>query len=228
MEKTIEFFCGTQSFSKVASKMGMQTFTTDSNKRFKPDIVCNILDFDIKSVPFVPDIAWFSPECKYFSVASMWKHWNKDYTPKTLFAQCALQIINKMLLTIEKLMELNPSVLIYIENPRGMLRHTGLLDHFIRHTVTYCQYGETRMKPTDIWTNDKLWIPRPACQTTDKCHTTRTDDINSTALKAVVPEELCFEILQSARNNIRSGVPTGQNNIPPGHATRANIVCPGR
>jgi hypothetical protein len=22
-----------------------------------------------------------------------------------------------------------------------------------RHTVTYCSYGDTRMKPTDIWTN---------------------------------------------------------------------------
>lgn len=202
MLNTIEFFSGTQSFSKVARELGYKTFTTDSNKRFNTDYVCNILDFDIKRMPYIPDVAWFSPECKYYSVASMWKHWNKDYTPKTLYAECALQIAKKMILIIEELLKLNPSLLFYIENPRGMLRHTGLLDHFIRHTVTYCQYGETRMKPTDIWTNDKLWIPRKACQTTDKCHTTRTDDINSTAMKAVVPAELCMEILQSCANNI--------------------------
>lgn len=33
-----------------------------------------------------------------------------------------------------------------------------------RATVTYCKYGDTRMKPTDIWTNNlKHWRPRPMC-----------------------------------------------------------------
>jgi hypothetical protein len=200
MINTVEFFCGTKSFSKVARELGYSTFTTDSNKTFKPDYCINILDFDIKRLPYRPDVAWFSPECKYFSVASMWKHWNKDYTPKTLYAECAIGIIKRMIYLID---QIKPT-LIYIENPRGMLRHTRLLDHYIRHTVTYCQYGETRMKPTDIWTNDKLWIPRKACETTDSCHTTRTEDLNTSAQKAVVPKELCYEILKSAEYNLQS------------------------
>ena len=33
-----------------------------------------------------------------------------------------------------------------------------------RKTVTYCKYGDMRMKPTDIWTNDITWIPRKECK----------------------------------------------------------------
>jgi hypothetical protein len=35
---------------------------------------------------------------------------------------------------------------------------------FKRHTVWYCQYGDDRAKPTDIWTNSKTWIPKPMCK----------------------------------------------------------------
>ena len=37
-------------------------------------------------------------------------------------------------------------------------------------TVTYCQYGDTRMKPTDLWCSDSLfqqWTPRPMCKNGD-------------------------------------------------------------
>ena len=34
----------------------------------------------------------------------------------------------------------------------------------IRHTVSYCKYGDTRMKPTDIWTNNLNWQPKPMCK----------------------------------------------------------------
>lgn len=199
MEKVVELFSGTESFSKEARAMGMQTFTSDSNKRFKSDYCVNILNFDPSRVPFRPDIFWISPPCTYYSVASMWKHWNKDYTPKTLYAMFAKDLVLKAL---ELINILNPEALVYFENPRGMLRHLGLLDHLKRHTVTYCQYGETRMKPTDIWTNDDLWSPRAACESSDKCHTSRTDDLTTSTLQAVVPRELCIEILQSARNNL--------------------------
>jgi hypothetical protein len=201
--KSIELFCGTQSFSKVAREMGFETFTSDSNKRFKSDYTINILNFDVKRVPFIPDVIWASPPCTYFSIASMWKHWSKDYTPKTLFAVCALDIVKKMLEVIGYFNKLNPNLKIYIENPRGMLRHTGLLDHFIRHTVTYCQYGETRMKPTDIWTNDESWKPRPMCEVTDKCHTTTTNDLTTAALRSVVPYELCKEILSNVQDQAK-------------------------
>ena len=54
----------------------------------------------------------------------------------------------------------------YIENPRGKMRKApqwSLLNH-VRHTVSYCKYGDVRMKPTDIWTNDFNWTPRVMCK----------------------------------------------------------------
>jgi hypothetical protein len=39
----------------------------------------------------------------------------------------------------------------------------------VRHTITYCQYGDTRMKPTDIWTNVGWWQPKTACNNGDTC-----------------------------------------------------------
>lgn len=39
-----------------------------------------------------------------------------------------------------------------------------------RYTVTYCQYGDTRMKPTDIWTNHPFPRFKPICKNGDPCH----------------------------------------------------------
>lgn len=39
-----------------------------------------------------------------------------------------------------------------------------------RYTVTYCQYGDTRMKPTDIWTNHPDPRFKPMCKNGDSCH----------------------------------------------------------
>ena len=39
-----------------------------------------------------------------------------------------------------------------------------------RYTVTYCQYGDKRMKPTDIWTNHPNPKFKPMCKNGDPCH----------------------------------------------------------
>ena len=80
-----------------------------------------------------------------------------------------------------------------------------------RATVTYCQYGDTRMKPTDIWTNhldsplfSKGWKPRPICKNGDNCHVsaprgsqTGTQGLKDNYERSKVPYELCKEILLS-------------------------------
>src|SRR5580658_2190744 len=64
----------------------------------------------------------------------------------------------------------------FVENPRGMLRKLAWFERMVRemggmrHTVTYCQYGDSRMKPTDIWTNACWWTPRAPCKSGDACH----------------------------------------------------------
>lgn len=53
---------------------------------------------------------------------------------------------------LEMIKELQPKYW-FIENPRGGLRKMRFMQGLPRYTVTYCQYGDTRMKPTDIFTN---------------------------------------------------------------------------
>ena len=77
------------------------------------------------------------------------------------------------------------------------------MQNFIRHTVTYCQYGDTRMKPTDIWTNATWWKPRSICKNGMPCHEsaprgskTGTQGIDGAKDRGVIPPQLFEEILQ--------------------------------
>lgn len=72
-----------------------------------------------------------------------------------------------------------------------------------RYTVTYCQYGDFRMKPTDIWTNHPDPQFKPPCNYGDPCHekAPRGTRCGSQSLKdaterARIPEKLCEHILR--------------------------------
>ena len=54
--KVLELFAGSRSFSKVAESYGFDTYTTDFKPFDKINQVCDIFDFDLNKVPFVPDI----------------------------------------------------------------------------------------------------------------------------------------------------------------------------
>ena len=210
--KVLELFAGSRSFSKVAEEMGMETFTTDIKDFEKIDYVVDILDFVPMKVPFKPDIIWASPPCTFFSVASIGHHWNKNHTPKTEQAKLGVKIIK---CTLDIIKYFKPDFF-FIENPRGKLRKLDVIKGYDRATVTYCQYGDTRMKPTDIWTNhlssndlfgdNKLqgWLPRPICKNGDTCHVsaprgsqTGTQGLKGNYERSKVPYELCKEILLS-------------------------------
>jgi hypothetical protein len=211
--KILELFAGSRSFSKVAEEMGHETFAVDINDFENIDYVTDILEFDYSKIPFKPDVIWASPPCTYFSVASIGKHWNKDHTPKTEQAKLGVRVVKK---TIEIIEMFQPDYF-FVENPRGKLRKLGLFDGIAeRTTVTYCQYGDTRMKPTDIWTNflssndlfgdSKLqgWLPKPICKNGDSCHVsaprgsqTGTQGLKGNYNRSKVPYQLCKEILLS-------------------------------
>jgi len=80
-----------------------------------------------------------------------------------------MTIVSHTLRVIQHFTERNPDLIFYIENPRGKLRSLPLFRGLDRATVTYCKYGDKRMKPTDIWTNNLAehqgfgWRPRKMC-----------------------------------------------------------------
>jgi hypothetical protein len=201
--RVLELFSGTASFSNVAKERGHKVFTIDFDKQFNPDLCIDMLDFKISMLPEEfrhPDIIWASPPCTCFSVASIGTHWKggkKAYIPKTKQAEKSMQLVIK---TLEIIAKLNPKFWI-IENPRGVLRKLSITPNENLQTITYCQYGDTRMKPTDIWTN--LNWKGKRCNNGDKCHEpaprgskTGTQGLKNAKLRSIVPRELCLEIIK--------------------------------
>lgn len=204
--KVLELFAGTKSFSSIAEQLGFETFTSDYDPQFNTHYCVDILQFDTTKLPWKPDVIWASPPCETFSVASMGHHWTggkQAYIPKTEAAERGQEFVKKALAIIE---ELKPTYY-FIENPRGVLRKMPFMqDHLYRHTVTYCQYGDSRMKPTDIWTNCPTWTPRPMCKNGAPCHIaaprgsrTGTQGIKTYKDRSRIPSELCREILEAVK-----------------------------
>jgi hypothetical protein len=205
----LELFAGSRSIGKAAESLGYNVFSSDINDFEGIDYVVDILEFDINRVPFKPDIIWASPPCTYFSVASIGKHWNQDHTPKSYNALFGVKMVQK---TIDIIKNLNPNKW-YIENPRGKLRKLEIVKGLPRTTVWYCKYGDTRAKPTDIWTNNLYsllnpdgWQPRSECfNGNTNCHhesaprgsQTGTQGLKGNYNRSKIPNELCIEILNS-------------------------------
>ena len=196
----LELFAGTGSIGKAARQLGFDVFSSDFDEKFDVDYCTDIMDFQFADVTLQPNVIWASPPCTTFSIASVSHHWNKDRTPKTDAAFNGKAIVEKTLRIID---HYQPEYW-FIENPRGMLRKMPFMQNMVRHTVTYCQYGDTRMKPTDIWTNNLDWQPRPMCKNGMPCHqsaprgsSTGTQGVKGKADRSRIPHELCIEIMQS-------------------------------
>lgn len=151
-----------------------------------------------------PDVIWASPDCTTYSVASISRHRRKN--PKTNSLDPISEYAkfcdktNKHVLDLIR--ELKPKYY-FIENPRGALRKMDFMNGLKRYTVTYCQYGEKRMKPTDIWTNHLNPKFKNPCKRGDKCHepaprgskTTGTQSLKNARERAIIPNELCEHIV---------------------------------
>lgn len=167
--KTLEIFSGTGSFSKMAKKRGHDTFTVDIDKSFCPDLCIDVIkdkdDETLNDMVMKADIIWMSPPCDTFSMAAGNTHWTKDRKPKTKKAEKALDMI-KFCIYIAEYCE-KTGKLFFIENP--VARARWFIPKSWRKTVWYCQYGDKRAKPTDIWTNLKGWQPK-TCSNDALCH----------------------------------------------------------
>ena len=206
--KVLELFAGSRSIGKAAESLGYDVFSSDVNDFDKIDYVVDILNFDIKKVPFHPDIIWASPPCTTYSIAAISHHRPKN-KPLSNFAIKSDLIVKK---TLQIIKELNPNKW-YIENPRGLLRKQNFMIGLPKTTVWYCTYGDNRAKPTDIWSNNirsllniNGWQPRPECFNGNKnCHheaaprgsRTGTQGVKGNYNRSKIPNQLCLEILKS-------------------------------
>lgn len=204
--KVLELFAGTRSIGKAFEEKGHDVFSIDYNTNLPNiDLYYDIIDLtseDIINVFGKPDIIWASPDCTTYSIAGISHHRiKKDDTlePISDYAK-KCDLVNKHVLNLIK--ELGPKYF-FIENPRGGLRKMNFMQGLPRYTVTYCQYGDFRMKPTDIWTNHPKPEFKPCCKNGDSCHVssprgsrTGTQGLKNAQIKAIIPEDLCRHIVK--------------------------------
>lgn len=214
--KVVELFAGTKSISNEFLKKGHQTYSIEwdkshSNIDWYTDIGL-ISAKDIIDKFGVPDIIWASPDCTSYSIAAISHHRIKEsdgnLAPKSEYAKFCDNVNQNVIKIIKDLLEINPNLIYFIENPRGGLRKMNFMNGLPRYTVTYCQYltdkplKERRMKPTDIWTNHPNPNFKPMCKNGDPCHVKAprgsragTQGLKGTKERSIVPKLLCQHIV---------------------------------
>ena len=144
--------------------------------------------------------------CTTFSVAAISKHRRKEpdgnLAPISEYAKFCDMVDSHVIDLIKELLEINPNLIYFIENPRGGLRKMNFMKGLPRYTTTYCQWGDDRMKPTDLWTNHPNPRFRPPCKNGDPCHTpaprgsrTGTQGIKGSVKRSLIPEQLCDHVV---------------------------------
>ena len=202
-----DFFAGTGSSTQAFEDAGHQVIKFELDSQFEADELVDIMEITTASLLHHygrPDFIWASPPCTAFSVASIGHHWTGGkgaYVPKTEAATYNQLLVWKTRQLIE---ELEPTRGYLIENPRGVLRKLPPVQDLPRQTVTYCQYGDDRMKPTDLWGVVPGWVPRVMCRNGEPCHEaaprgakTGTQGRRGAMLRSMVPYALGAEILEA-------------------------------
>lgn len=205
----LELFAGTRSISKEFEKAGWESYSIDWNRNFENiSLYANINEITVEDIKRlcngVPDVIWASPDCTTYSIAGISYHRKKnnetgELDPVSEYAKiCDKTNIH----VLEIIKELNPKYY-FIENPRGGLRKMNFMKDLPRYTITYCQYGDIRMKPTDIWTNYPNPNFKPICHNGDKCHegaprgsNTGTQGLKNSIIRSRIPEKFCKYIVE--------------------------------
>lgn len=207
MMKVLELFAGSRSIGLAAESLFHEVYSVDIHDFDGIDLIKDIEFLTLDELPFIPDVIWASPPCTTYSIAAISTHRNFA-EPKTDFAAKS----DRLVLNTLKLIK-DSKCIFYIENPRGYLRKMPFMQGIPRETVTYCSYGDTRMKPTDIWSNNFYSIfnetgfkPRPMCHNGNKsCHhepaprgsKTGTQGLKGSYLRSKIPHELCIDIFST-------------------------------
>ena len=208
--KVLELFAGTRSISRAFEARGHETFSIEWDKQH-PNIswyadIGTVTTQDILERFGVPDVVWASPDCTSYSIAAISHHRIKEadgnLVPKSDYAKFCDKVNEHVIEMIKELLEINPNMIYFIENPRGGMREMNFMKGLPRYTVTYCQYGDTRMKPTDLWTNHPNPQFKPMCKNGDPCHEaaprgskTGTQGRKNAKERSRIPKLLCEHIV---------------------------------
>ena len=161
--KVLDLFSGTRCIAKAFEDRGHEVYTID----WHADMM-EITAKDVLERFGQPDVVWAS-------------------LPRNRFkeAEEGLKLLEH---TVQLIKDLDPTFY-FIKNPKGDMRKMGVMQDLPRYTVTYCQYGDTRKEPTDIWTNHPNPDFKPMCENEELCHAAAPTGTQG------IPEKFCDYIV---------------------------------
>lgn len=207
--KVLELFAGTRSIGKAFEEAGHEVFSVEWDKKHENidwyEDILKVTAQDILGRFGRPDVIWASPDCSTYSIAAISHHRTREedgnLAPKSDYAKFCDKV-NQHVLNL--ILGLNPKYY-FIENPRGGMRKMNFMKNLPRHTVWYCTYGDSRAKPTDLWTNHPDPKFKPMCHNGNKnCHheaaprgsKTGTQGRKGSVERSIIPEGLCKHIVK--------------------------------
>lgn len=215
--KVLELFAGYRSIGKSFEEKGHEVYSVEWDRSFDnislyTDIGTLTYDQIIKLCNGKPNVIWASFDCTTYSIAGGSHHRTKNLftgecEPKSDYAKFC-DNVNKHVLD---LIDLIKPDFYFIENPVGMLRKMLFMQKLPRYTITYCQYGDFRMKPTDIWTNYPKPNFKPRCKNGMSCHvsaprgsSTGTQGIKGKKDRSRIPKQFCEYIVEICERGINN------------------------
>jgi len=198
----LDLFSGLGGFSsafKASERWGVTT--VEIKPEFDPDVQADVFDLRPSDFDTGFDVVLASPPCQEFSTANNLNGEREPDGDAIALVYHALGLIRG----------LDPNYW-FVENPRGRLRS------YIGHptaTVTYCQYGEPRMKPTDLWGDHPTAFVGRRCDYGDGCHRstrngTTEQQLNgkeTPAKRSKVPYELSKAIRDACERGLDGKAP---------------------
>lgn len=191
--RVLSLFSGTGSFSVGFSEAGHDVWHVDLFEEPDPEAGGRFIRADVRHIAkdpeafldsiepgWRPDVILGGPMCMAFTMAGSGskangsKRWRYDGpfkffgprlpTDTTARQGCALVVAMLHIIDV-----LRPRYW-WMENPMGGLMTMGFVPKE-RVIITYCAYGDTRMKPTVLWGQwPASWKPRPRCKNRAPCH----------------------------------------------------------
>jgi|TARA_R110000824_G_scaffold27062_2_gene92418 hypothetical protein len=220
MRYCVELWSGDSTGLAAARNYGDVVVTVDIDPKFNPDICADILEVTVDDIHMALRergwkgerifYVWSSPCCKVFSVAGFHANHFKDGRPQT---QKAKAMVRRHIHSLALIEGLNP-IFWTVENPVGLLRTMKWMQRYHRDTITYCSYGDSRMKPTDLWGGfPEHWTARPKCVNNNPlCNHIRSPRGSHTGTQALdprfrshVPGDLSESLYQAALKSCHDG-----------------------
>jgi len=211
----IDLFSGTGGFSSAFEKSRdwdvISVDNQDDHPDVNPTIVADVMDVDASTFPldeYEHLVMLASPPCKAFSMAAKHTHMDGNVEPLTDHAKESLELVEK---TVDLSEELQPDYW-FLENPRAGMRRVMREKSWgpgePTGTVSWCQYGANRMKPTDFW-GEHPEMEYRFCAKGEDCHVsaprgsqTGTQSLSSNMESASIPYAISFSILEAADREI--------------------------